>query len=169
MALRICEIDSAYTTYLHQFDRNVSLEHPGGARKFIGVVFEIDEKSYFAPMSSPKPRHSSISPTAPDVYKIDDGKLGIVNLNNMIPVPSQAVISLDISDIQDQKYKSLLTDQARFFHRDEAKIAKKALRLHSMISSPTIGATLKARCCNFRLLEEKCNEYMESSKKEATT
>ena len=40
---------------------------------------------YFAPLSSPKPKHQLIKRQI-DIVKINDGKYGVVNLNNMISV-----------------------------------------------------------------------------------
>lgn len=160
MDIRICEIDPNYTAFLHQFDHRVSLEHDdGGARKFLGIILEVDNKKYYAPMSSPKARHERISSQAPDVYKIDDGKLGIVNLNNMIPVPDCAVIPIDISTVVNAKYRSLLENQARTIKVDTEKISKKATRLYKMLLRPHTGQSLIDRCCNFKLLEEKSLEY----------
>lgn len=41
----------------------------------------------YAPLASPKPKHININPKAIDIYKIKDGELGVVNINNMIPTP----------------------------------------------------------------------------------
>lgn len=159
MDIQICEIDPAYSAYLKSFDERVSTEHPRGTRKFIGIIFEIDDKQYYAPMTSPKPKHSTLSAKAADIYKIDGGNLGIVNLNNMIPVPQHAVIQFNIHDVSDTKYRTLLTDQARIFHRDEAKIKKKAERLYNMVYKDNAPQPLKLRCCDFKLLEEKSLLY----------
>jgi len=36
-------------------------------------------------LASPKPKHININPKAIYIYKIKDGELGVVNINNMIP------------------------------------------------------------------------------------
>lgn len=51
----------------------------------MGVLFEINSCKYFAPLSSPKAKHMLMKNQI-DFYKIDRGKLGAINLNNMIPV-----------------------------------------------------------------------------------
>ena len=40
---------------------------------------------YFAPLSSPKEKHSRLKNTL-DLLKIDGGKFGVINFNNMIRV-----------------------------------------------------------------------------------
>ena len=51
-------------------------------RPFVGVLLEINKCKYFAPLSSPKPKHIKMKNQV-DFYKIDSGKLGAINLNNM--------------------------------------------------------------------------------------
>lgn len=170
MDYRIVEIDPTYIDYLYAFDDKVPVEHPGhNSRKYLGILFDIDNRQFYAPMSSPKPKHLTINPHAPDVYKIDDGNLGIINLNNMIPVPEEAIIFFDISGVQNEKYRILLTDQARIFHRDETRIKKKAERLYDMRYRDNTKESVKDRCCDFRLLEEKCVLYTARANVAATT
>ena len=163
MAIRICEIDTRYTTYLGGFDPLVSREHIGAnPRKFLGIIMDLNGIQYYAPMSSPKSKHTSLNPKTLDIYKIDEGKLGIVNLNNMIPVPPQAVIAFDISDIKDEKYKLLLTEQARLFRRDEIKIVRKANVLYNKVGQLDSSNPLKKRCCDFKMLEQKALDYVDA-------
>lgn len=42
-----------------------------------------------------------------DIFKIKDGELGIVNINNMIPCKME-VLTEAITNINDKKYKTLL-------------------------------------------------------------
>ena len=53
-------------------------------RPYIGVLFEIDRKKYLAPLSSPKPKHLTMKNSL-DFVKINQGKFGVINLNNMFP------------------------------------------------------------------------------------
>jgi protein AbiQ len=101
--IRISGVQSVYLDYLRQFDRLVS-EDPTQNRKFVGIILEVNGHSYCAPLSSPKPKHQSISDKAPDVVKIDEGRLGIINLNNMIPILPSAIIPIDIANVPDQQY-----------------------------------------------------------------
>ena len=61
----------------------------------VGVLFKIDSKEYFAPLSSPKPKHLKMKNYV-DFFKIDNGLLGVINFNNMIPVNKD---NYEISDL----------------------------------------------------------------------
>ena len=52
-----------------------------------------------------------------DFHKIDGGRQGAINLNNMIPIPSSELILVDINNIPDEDYRNLLNSQLRFLKR----------------------------------------------------
>ena len=84
--LKIVKIDKNYCDYLRKYDMRVSYNYGiKENRPFIGVLFKINDLEYFAPLSSPKPKHLKMKNMV-DFIKIDGGKLGAINLNNMIPV-----------------------------------------------------------------------------------
>ena len=60
-------------------------------RSYIGVVYTFNVSNYFAPLAHPRPKHLKMSERAIDVFKIDKGKLGIVNINNMIPTSIECI------------------------------------------------------------------------------
>ncbi|QCX34672.1 type III toxin-antitoxin system ToxN/AbiQ family toxin [Caloramator sp. E03] len=165
----LCSIEDKYINYLRKFDEIVLL-NKDTKRKYVGVLFQIGNFNYYAPLSSPKPKHLNISDMAPDIFKIDNGKLGVINLNNMIPVPEFEIIRINIEEIEDEKYKNLLRDQARFINKYREKIKKKARVLYSIVNSNS-NSNLNKRCCNYKLLEIKCKEYemVDSIKKIAAT
>lgn len=153
----ICSITNQYVEYLRNFD-DVVRENKEERRRYIGVVFEINNQKYYAPLSSPKKKYEKISEKAPDIFKIDKGYLGVINLNNMIPVPDSEIIRIDIESISDEKYKNLLRDHAKFINSNHEKIRKKAKVLYSIVKN-NANSNLKKRCCNYELLEVKCREY----------
>ena len=51
---------------------------------------------YFAPLSSPKPKHKNMKNTL-DFFKIKNGELGAVNFNNMIPVNKNNYSLVDLN------------------------------------------------------------------------
>lgn len=157
MALLICQVQSVYLDFLRQFDAKVSMD-PTGRRKFVGVLFDMNGHAYFAPMSSPKPKHATISDNAPDIFKIDRGLLGVINLNNMIPVPMEAIIHINISKEQDPRYQKLLREQASFIRKHADSIQKKAKKLHRIITDGH-GPTLIKRCHNYSSLEQACLQF----------
>lgn len=46
--------------------------------------------------------------------RIDNGNLGLLGFNNMIPVPEEAIIYFNIDDEPDLKYAELLRRQVSF-------------------------------------------------------
>lgn len=52
--LILVRLDSQYCNYLRQFDKKVPYNYDKKElRPFIGVLFEVNECKYFAPLSSP--------------------------------------------------------------------------------------------------------------------
>jgi protein AbiQ len=163
----ICSIQDRYIAYLRIFDSFVR-ENKEGRRKYIGVLFDIDGKKYYAPLASPKPKYSRINDNAPDLFKIDNGRLGVINLNNMIPVPDSEITRIDIEKEKDEKYKNLLRNQANFIISKRKKIIDKAKLLYSIVNSGK-HPVINSRCCNFKLLEIKCEEYSKTMEEVAVT
>ncbi len=91
--LILVRLDSDYCDYLRTFDKKVPYNYnKKKLRPFVGVLFEIDECKYFAPLSNPKNKHRIMKPTL-DFLKIDYGKLGAINFNNMLPVTDKNIIN----------------------------------------------------------------------------
>ncbi len=90
--LKLVIIDTDYCNYLRTFDSKVAYNYgKKDTRPFIGVLFNIGKLEYFAPLYSPKPKHMSMKNTM-DFFKIDNGQLGAINFNNMIPVTNKNYI-----------------------------------------------------------------------------
>ena len=84
--LKIVKIDTDYCNYLRKFDKRVPINYAKKVnRPFIGVLFNIGNIEYFAPLTSPKNKHLTMHNTI-DFLKIKNGELEAINFNNMIPV-----------------------------------------------------------------------------------
>ena len=89
--LKLVKVDSIYCDYLRQFDNKVMYNaNNKELRPFVGILFEVNNYMYFAPLSSPKKKHLKMKNQI-DFLKIDKGKLGAVNFNylfknNNIPI-----------------------------------------------------------------------------------
>lgn len=161
--LKLVKVDTKYCDYLRKFDKRVAYnKYSKELRPFIGILFTIDECLYFAPLSSPKKKHLKMKNTI-DFYKIDDGKLGAVNFNNMIPVKEEyydvILLYKDIFDDEEQKYQELLKDQFNWLNKHYNQIKNISKKLYDMYNSNKLPSSIKERCCNFKLLEDKCLEY----------
>lgn len=155
----IVQVDYKYCDYLRVFDNKVAYNSGRKElRPFIGALFMIGDIEYFVPLSSPKDKHKYI-PDSLDFIKIDNGTLGAINFNNMIPVNKSCYHIVDIKKVSDYKYSILLQRQMRWLNRNYKDISKKAYELYIDYKEGIISNKIKKRCCNFLLLEEKCLEY----------
>lgn len=120
--MQFYHVDDAYISYLRKFDDKVS-ENKKEKRPYVGIVFEIAGIKYYAPFTSPKPKHRTMK-NGKDFLKIKDGIYGAINFNNMIPVPDSALIFFDFRQETDLQYRNLLTKQYREIRDNKEEIKK---------------------------------------------
>lgn len=157
--LKLVTIKQEYCNYLRRFDNKVPYNYDNKKnRPFIGVLFEINDCFYFAPLTSPKPKHQIMKNTI-DFYLLNNGKLGAINFNNMIPVTMNNINILNFNEIKEKEYNSLLLEQFRYLTRHDEIIYKLSRRLYMLYKNNRLAKNVAKRCCNFLLLEEKCTEY----------
>ena len=161
--LKIVRIDSDYCDYLRKYDSRVIYnKNEKELRPFIGILFYINELEYFAPLSSPKPKHRIMKNTI-DFLKIKDGILGAVNFNNMIPVnkDNYFLIDLDSKKIAEKeiKYQKLLIEQLAWLNTHYNQVKSKSLKLYQLYNNGKLSQNIKSRCCNFKLLETKALQF----------
>ena len=153
------EIDEQYINYLSQFSEHlfknakITQKH---SRKYIGILFEINEIKYFAPLSSFKPKHKRLSETI-DFIKIGD--MAVINLNNMFPVPDGIFLPKNPNLETDLQYKNLLNNERRIIKQKTEQIINNARSVYNHKLTNDGKLKLSQRCNDFRLLEEKCREY----------
>ena len=128
----------------------------------LGVLFEVNDFKYFAPLSSPKTKYLKMHDNV-DFLKLKNGELGAVNFNNMLPVTLNNVIMIDLDSKANVKkeelYRKMLKDQLYFLNRRRASLYRKASNLYFNYINKKLPINIFNRCCNFPLLEEKCKEY----------
>ncbi len=149
-----------YCDYLRRKDACVSINYDGKEKRpYIGILFEVNKKQYFAPLSSPKPKHRKMK-NGIDFLKINNGIFGAINFNNMIPVPTECTHKINIMCEPDSKYKNLLQNQLTWCNENEARILSMAKKLYFSYVGGNIPNKLKSRCCNFLLDEILMDEYI---------
>jgi protein AbiQ len=163
LKLKLVKIDSKYCDYLRKFDEKVPYnKNEKELRPFVGILFKIKEYDYFAPLTSPKPKHLSMKNTM-DFMKIDDGKLGAVNFNNMIPVQANNYEIIEFSknklSTAELKYQELLKNQLSWLNSNIFQVKNKSYKLYEFYINGKLNQNIKKRCCNFILLEEKSKQY----------
>lgn len=162
--LKIVRVNSDYCDYLRKFDNKVAYnKYEKELRPFIGILFKIENCEYFAPLASPKEKHIKMKNKI-DFLKIKGGELGAVNFNNMIPVKEHNYYLVDLNrtnlSISEQKYQQLLKQQLQWLNEHYNQLKNKSFKLYQLYNNGRLPENIKERCCNFKLLEEKCLEYM---------
>ena len=160
--MRFYYIEDEYITFLKKYD-NIIADNKKETRPYVGIVVEIEGHKYYAPFTSPKKKHKSMKNNL-DFKKIDNGRLGAINFNNMLPVVDIALIPINFNDIADDNYKKLLQKQYIAINKEKQNIVKTATNLRRIVFSSNENLTeherkVKLRCCNMPLLEKKSNEY----------
>lgn len=143
--MKFYKVDIDYIKYLHGFDDRVQYNSNytdmlNQNRPYIGVVLEINQQNYFAPLEHPRPSHKNLKSNV-HIYKIKGGKLGIIGLNNMIPVPEIALINFNINI---DKNRKILISQYIECSNDWDTIKNKAAQVYKKELLTPIN--LKERC-----------------------
>ena len=162
--MKFYHIKDTYIKFLRKYDEKVP-ENKNESRPYVGIVLTIGDIEYYAPFSSPKPKHKKMRNTK-DFRKIGGGLYGAINFNNMIPVVKSALIYINIKSIDDVKYRSLLLNQYRSIVSDADKIKENASELYSLIQKDDAELSvyeqkIKSRCCNLSVLEKVFRQYTE--------
>ncbi|MCI9063581.1 MAG: type III toxin-antitoxin system ToxN/AbiQ family toxin [Clostridia bacterium] len=159
-----------YVKYLKEYDNKVEdIDYGSKLKPYIGIIIEINKFNYYVPISSVKEKHYNIKEDM-DFIKImkDDKILGVLNLNNMIPISNRNVSLLEYRDIEKYRdfssekeknlYVSFLNFELRLINQKAEKIRKSALKLYREKSNNP-SSKISKRCCDFKLLEEKSELY----------
>lgn len=159
MNLRFYEIDNQYIDYLSAFEPHFfHKKQPGqqNERKYIGILLQIHNMDYFAPLSSFKTKHAKMKESV-DFIKIKD--YAVLNLNNMFPVLGGLYQYVDIQKEKNTNYRALLQAEYRIIKRQQNRILKNAnIVYHHRIEKGT-STLLGKRCHDFLKLEEACLNY----------
>lgn len=158
--LKLYKISENYIEFLRETDPVNVKYNKNQRRPYIGIVLKLNQILYFAPLASPKSKHIKMKNSL-DFIKIENGRLGAINLNNMIPVPQEAIMEFDISK-EEESYRNLLYGQLKFIDRHAVEICSKAEKLY--VSVTQYHSYLEKRCARFKDLEEKSKLYIKNER-----
>ena len=125
-------------------------------QKFLcGIVLQVDGIDYYVPVTSYKQQK-------PDNFLIaaDNGQVvSSLRFNYMFPIPKNLVTIRVIADEPDRAYRALLAQELRYCIKQQNSINHMAERTYKRV---LLGKDpgLVANSCDFRLLEQKCFEYV---------
>ena len=175
--LKLYEISEEYISYLRSFDSFVfsaKEDDRNHTRKYLGIVYTINNYNYYIPLSSPKNTdyqmingkrkiRKSIVPLIRITAQSDSGELelkGTLKLSNMIPVPSSELTLYDLENETDQFYKALIHKELLFIRKNRDKIIQyaKVLYKQKKEENPSVGYLVST--VNFSLLEQKHDDFI---------
>ena len=162
--------DKEYINYLRKFDNKVeNIDYKNNLKPYIGIIININEFNYYVPISSPKEKHYKMKDDM-DFIRIKQNKriLGVLNLNNMVPILDKYVKMLDYKDIEKFRtfktdrekklYIGLLNKELKIINLKHIAIRDNAIKLYKeKLNKP--NSKLAKRCCDFEVLEEKAKLY----------
>lgn len=157
-------VDADYCNFLRKSDPCVPYTMDcKSIRPFVGIVFSVNGLNYYAPLTSPKPKHLHMKNQI-DFMKINGGRWGAINFNNMVPVHNRSLLKVDMRIVStdtkaDIDYKNLLGNQLSWCNSNKAVILSQANKLHKVITQGRGRLELVNRCCNFLLDEEQYHIY----------
>lgn len=159
--IKFYRIDLDYIKYMWSFDKKVQYNERepdsyNEKRPYIGIVQTVNGFDYFVPLEHPRPAHLKIKDNI-HILKIQDGRYGLIAFNNMIPVKPEQLISFNFSD-ESIKYQNILKNQFIFCDNNKRLIYDKAIRTFKKVVEDKQAFFIQV-CCDFRLLEEKCDGY----------
>lgn len=157
-------INSDYIHHLKQFESKIQSNYDSNGnhqKPYIGVVLEINGFQYFAPLTSPKDKFKAIPDSNPAVFKITTNKsklIGVIALNNMIPVKENALSPVVFNQL-DEQYKNLLLQQYRIISSKTVTevVQKKAKDLYRLVTELKHTHFVKLSC-DFKQLEKQLSK-----------
>lgn len=118
--MKVYTVNTDYCKYLQYYESKIPfVRNEKENRPFISL-FCINSLNFFAPLMSPQIKHITMK-NSQDFFKIDNGKLGAINFNNIIPIPQNCLKEIDIDKIIDLKYKRMLLMQMDWIEKKTKK------------------------------------------------
>lgn len=182
--INLYNIDLKYIRNLSKVDDKVTSISPQISkdnRPFVGVVVLMNGKKYCIPLTSPKDKFKS-QKSQIDFIKIYDEKqkdnngvpklIGVLNINNMIPVESSVITKIDLTIHKQENpsskvYKELMQNQLRWCRTHYDIIQNRANKVYNIVTqTPEKSRNLVRRCCDFLKLETVLEKYLQSNDKQ---
>lgn len=169
--MKLYKVKMKYIRNLKNIDKtnnilSVSSQRNKHNRLFLGIVVMVDQHKYCIPLSSvdqkEKYDHISENITLRKIRDSDGKVIGILNINNMIPVREEYLMNFAIdilpTDNEKQKnYKLLCRKELEWCNQHSKEITRLAQELHQIICSGRFFSKRKI-CPDYRALERECDK-----------
>lgn len=149
--LRFYDVDKDYIDYLKTIDRQIPNVSYDSNNKFVcGVVFDVENIQYYAPISHMKRRQRTNLP----IYNNKGRIISTIRFSFMFPAFESVLIQKDFRKIAkvNEQYANLLRTEYRFCTSHQEQIKQRAKQVY------TIGCNkdhvLNYTCCDFKKLEK---------------
>jgi protein AbiQ len=161
LRVRFFTVSDEYIGFLQGFDGKVPNNNAGhykNQKVYVGVVFEIANHKFLAPLTSYKQTQDKISSSACSAFKLHertnpDNKLGMISFNYMIPVIDSEIHLLDL-EAQADKYKKMLYLQFEFIKTNRDEIILRAQKLYEHVVVKRTNFYVRISCDIPRLVDE---------------
>ncbi|EGT3606907.1 type III toxin-antitoxin system ToxN/AbiQ family toxin [Clostridium perfringens] len=153
------EIDTDYLEYLKVYgDPKVPNYDYKNTKFYVGIILEINNFKYFAPVSSfNKKQRTNFLIKVEDKYSEDLVTVSSVRLSFMIPVNDMLIKRFSINNYYNFKSRSLIRKELSWCRNNAEDIKKLARKVYKW------GCNEKSyqykNCCDFRKLEVAYNNY----------
>ncbi|EMD1174222.1 type III toxin-antitoxin system ToxN/AbiQ family toxin [Vibrio harveyi] len=169
--MKFYTVTDDYIQHLKKIDKHVP-DNYSETRAYVGIVLQVNGVKYLAPLTSYKEKQDKIKNSTPTIFKLHeegnpDNKLGMIQLNNMIPVTDCVISELDV-DAQDEPYKRMLQRQIKFIKKNSEKITSRAEKLRKLVVENKHVHFSKVSC-KFKELEDALSSYSAPTPQAAST
>jgi protein AbiQ len=136
--------------------------YPNGEKFFIGVVLNINNINYFAPVTSNK----GVNPAAFNILEADGRIISSVRTNYMFPVVDGVYKRIDIPHIENRAYRYLVEKEYRFCNLHREEIRELAEKIYLMRMSGQVifkdpnDKKNNQYINNFKKLERRAKQYI---------
>lgn len=172
--LNFYKINETYIEALQSIDSDVRISTgEKRTRPYIGVVLTIQDRLFFAPLSSPakfpnilnsndlkiaKAKKSNIEKRRLSIKVINNKHVHLCNviIGKIIPVPSSQISEISINDLlsstisSERKYGDLLQKEYYAINAMKDTIYDKALRIYTKSTTNTLPKHNKTHCVNLQ-------------------
>lgn len=163
-------VKKEYIEYLHKYDEKVeNIDYKEKVKPYIGIILKINNYNYYVPISSAKQKHYKMNNQI-DLYKVKRKEkiLGVLNINNMIPIREDCIEKLKYNEIdkhrkfkssyEKQQYIELLEIELKLINKKQTEIMENARKLYDLVIKYPMSKLAK-RSCDFKKLESLVNDY----------
>lgn len=176
-------IDLKYIRDISKVDDNVLSISPQRAkqnRPFVGVLILTNNRKYCIPLTSPKDKFKSRKSQVDFIKIFDENQkdsngqnklIGVLNINNMIPVDEHYIYKVDLVLHKNDKpeiiaQKILMQKQLKWCRKNVDIIENRANKVYKLVvNSPDKNRNLVRRSSKFLKLESTLDKLLEKKKK----